>query len=459
MRRNLAGIRRKQTGRRMAALALSFLFLTSPGTSFVGAESMTEQAAKSDIPADFPAVSSEAEDLPGGDLSYAEYQNLFGDRQEGKGDWRIDPLTYIEASGEVEKRTDIPGNFGEVLYTGEESSVTWRFEIPVEGRYQLRVVYYSIEGKGSDIGRTLLLDGAVPFEEARELSFGRVWEDDGEVLTDYQGNEIRPNAREVHMWQTASTKDASGYYNDTFWYYLTPGEHTLTLTATREPVVLGELVFTPPQALISYEDYQQEYAGKSDASMDGEKVQAEDMATRSAKSIYPTASKSSAAMEPVSSGAEKLNMIDGSKFRLPEQWVSWKVSVEEDGFYQIAVRYRQSERDGAYCSRRLFIDGEQPFAEAGELQFRYTGQWDVCWLSDGSGNPFRFYLTAGTHELKLQVTMGRMAELVGEVGDILEELNACYRAIYVITGADADQYRDYHFAELIPDTLEDNGKI
>lgn len=112
-------------------------------------------------------------------------------------------------------------------------------------------------------------------------------------------------------------------------------------------------------------------------------------------------------MEPVSTGAEKLNLIDGSKFKLPEQWISWNVEVEQDGFYQIAVRYRQSDRDGAYCSRRLFIDGEQPFAEAAQLQFNYSGQWDVCWLGDGNNNPYQFYLTAGTHELKLQVTIGK----------------------------------------------------
>lgn len=390
-----------------------------------------------------------------GEESYKDYQSRLSDRPAGTQEVILDLMSYTEAFGEVNKRTDIPERTGEVLFTGEESSVTWRLEVPEAGRYQLRITYYTIEGKGSDIGRAVTIDGKSPFEESGDITFRRVWEDDGEVKADYQGNEIRPNVREVHTWQTMLAKDASGYYNDAFCYYLTAGEHTLTMTATREPVVLGEIAFVPPQALKSYAEYQQEHAGKPSASVDCEKIQAEKMAYRSAKSIYPTASKSSAAMEPVSAGAEKLNMIDGSKFKLPEQWISWEVNVEQDGFYQIAVRYRQSDRDGAYCSRRLFIDGEQPFAEASQLQFNYSGQWDVCWLADSNNNPYQFYLTAGTHQLKLQVTIGKMAELLSEVDDILSKLNSCYRSIYVITGSNADQYRDYHFTELIPDTLKD----
>lgn len=446
MRRILLAMKMKKRRRQAVAvfLTLSILFLQA----FVYVEAEPAGSTHNQPSSSADAKTSEEE-------SYKEYQERLGDQAAGTQEVAVDLMSYIDSSGEVKKRTDIPEQAGEVLFTGEESSVTWKIQVPESGRYQLRITYYTIEGKGSDIGRSVKIDGKSPFEESADLAFGRVWEDDGEVKTDYQGNEIRPNAQEVHTWQTMLVKDASGYYNDAFWYYLSAGEHTLTMTSTREPMVLGTVAFVPPQTLKSYAEYQQQYAGKQSALADCEKIQAENMAYRSAKSIYPTASKSSAAMEPVSTGAEKLNLIDGSKFKLPEQWISWNVEVEQDGFYQIAVRYRQSDRDGAYCSRRLFIDGEQPFAEAAQLQFNYSGQWDVCWLGDGNNNPYQFYLTAGTHELKLQVTIGKMAELVSEVGDILTELNTCYRSIYVITGSEADQYRDYHFTELIPDTLKE----
>ncbi len=354
-------------------------------------------------------------------------------------------------TGDTAVRTDIPG-VEKALYLGEESSAAFRVNVPADGLYRLVFTYYTVEGKGSDIVRSLSIDGAVPFAEAEDLTFGRVWEDDGEVRTDYQGNEIRPDAKEIHTLRTVSPHDGSGYYTEPFCYRLTAGEHTLTLTAVKEPMALAALSLAPPEETVSYAEYRAAHTG-ADAAQDGGKIQAETMTSRSSKSIYATSSKSSAAMEPPATGIEKLNLIDGSKFKLPGQWITWTMTVPEDGFYQIAVRYKQSERDGAYCSRALLIDGEQPFAEAGALKFPYTGSWQTMWLSDDSLTPYRFWLTKGSHELTLSVTLGDMAELVGEVDRLLADLNTCYPQIYVITGSEVDIYRDYHFAELIPDTL------
>lgn len=368
---------------------------------------------------------------------------------------------FIDAQGEVEIRTgiaDAPAS--QALYTSEDSSVTWEVQIPASGLYALKLRYYTIEGKGSAMERALHIDGELPFSEAETLTFSRVWEDDGKVRTDYQGNDVRPTAREVHCWQTEYARDSSGYQNESFLFYLEAGSHTLTLVASREPMVIGEMAFTPPETIPTYAHKQAEYQQEKypDATQDTKKIQAEAMLCRSDKSIYPTASKTSAAMEPVSAGTEKLNILDGSKFKLPGQWVRWELDVEQSGLYQIAVRYRQSDRDGAYCSRRLLIDGKVPFSEAASLKFSYSDQWDVCWLADESGTPYRFYLTGGKkHTIELQVTLGDMAEMVGEVEDIMTALNDCYREIFVITGSDADPYRDYHFAELIPDTLKELG--
>ena len=425
--------------RRRAAMLLACIL--AAGFILPAAAETAQPAAAADAP---PTQTTAQAD------TYSVYREAAAAVPPAREELSVD-LWSCSPSGEVSVRTDIPGA-EKALFLGEESSVTFTVTIPRDGRYRLLFTYYTIEGKGSDIVRSLAIDGAVPFEEAEDLTFGRVWEDDGEVRTDYQGNEIRPDVKEVHTLRTVSPCDGSGYYTAPFVYCFTAGVHTLTLTAVKEPMALTALRLSPPEEPVSYADYCAKYTGAA-ASADGEKIQAENMALRSSKSIYPTSSKSSAAMEPPATGIEKLNLIDGSKFKLPGQWITWTMTVPEDGFYRIAVRYRQSERDGAYCSRVLLIDGEQPFAEAGALKFPYTGGWETRWLSDDQQNPYRFWLTAGSHELTLQVTLGDMAELVGEVDRILSELNTCYRQIYVITGSEVDVYRDYHFAELIPDTL------
>lgn len=188
--------RRRQTVAVFLTLSILFLQVIMP----VGAEP-TDTAQNQQFSSSDTKIS--------GEESYKEYQSRLGDQAAGTQEIAVDLMSYIDSSGEVKKRTDIPEQTGEVLFTGEESSVTWKIQIPETGRYQLRITYYTIEGKGSDIGRSVKIDGKSPFQESADLAFGRVWEDNGEVKTDYQGNEIRPNAREVHTWQTMLVKDAS----------------------------------------------------------------------------------------------------------------------------------------------------------------------------------------------------------------------------------------------------------
>lgn len=62
--------------------------------------------------------------------------------------------------------------------------------------------------------------------------------------------------------------------------------------------------------------------------------------------------------------------------------------------------------------RRLSIDGAVPFAEAACLRFPYTSRWDLLTAADGEGEPYLFYLPAGTHTLRLEAVLGELAPII-----------------------------------------------
>ena len=136
--------------------------------------------------------------------------------------------------------------------------------------------------------------------------------------------------------------------------------------------------------------------------------------------------------------------------------VTWTIQVTESGLYQIAPRFRQNILDGIFTSRRLLIDGEVPFKEAESLRFGYDANWQLEAL--GGAEPYLFYLEKGTHQLTLQVVMGDVAEVIGQVQASLTTLNEVYRKIIMIAGTSPDVYRDYNFKALIPEEIAEFGR-
>lgn len=87
--------------------------------------------------------------------------------------------------------------------------IEWEFTVPENGYYHITIKGRQNYARGSVSGRTLYIDGEVPFEEAKEIAF------------DYKND-----------WECKTLGNEDGAYN----FYLTGGKHTLRLEAT-----LGEV--------------------------------------------------------------------------------------------------------------------------------------------------------------------------------------------------------------------------
>ena len=105
-----------------------------------------------------------------------------------------------------------------------------------------------------------------------------------------------------------------------------------------------------------------------------------------------------------------------------------------------------------FASRILYLDGVIPFAECAELRFDYSKDWKVESVTDGT-TAFSFYLTPGEHTLRIEVGLGQFADIIRQVGSSLNNINSCYLDIMKLTGADPDEYRDYGFERLMPNTI------
>ncbi|MBD5531093.1 MAG: extracellular solute-binding protein [Lachnospiraceae bacterium] len=339
--------------------------------------------------------------------------------------------------------------------TLEEGSITYEVMVEQAGFYNLRLVYYPVEGKNNEIGRSVSVNGEIPYDEAQYFEFTRIWRNADEIVRDARDNDVRPKQEEAPSWISVYCKDSEGFYQDAMYFYLEKGVNTITFDSTQEPMIIGQLVLEQEKRPVSYAEYQNANAraGYTQVSSEPIKIQAEDASYKSNSTLYPITDRSSPLTEPQNAAKTRLNTVGGSNWSLNGQWITWNVEVPEDGLYEIAVKYRQNKNQGVTVVRALYLDGEIPFAEASQLQFYYNNAWKITALGNGEES-YQFYLSKGTHTLTLMVGLDEeLAEILRMTDECVTQLNAAYRQLLMVIGTSPDTMRDYQLELKVPEAL------
>ncbi|MBN1777801.1 MAG: extracellular solute-binding protein [Clostridiales bacterium] len=361
--------------------------------------------------------------------------------------------------------TNYEGMDGTAVLTAENALISYQVDIQESGWYDISLSYYPVEGKSAEIQRAFFMDGRLPYKELALVEFCRVWantelpmytDQSGVTLIawqkDNQGNDIKPSPFETPVWMTSMLYDNNGYISEPLAVYLSAGEHTLTLLSLREPMLLKSITLGGHADIPAYESVTAELdeAGAEETSGRLLRVEAENAAHTSSQMLYPRQEQGSPAVYPASSRNLLNNSIGGMPWRFAGQWIEWEFTVEEMGYYCVSMLDRQNFVRGVDVSRRILIDGEVPFSEFSAYRFAYTQNWRLETLDQENGDPYRIYLTAGTHTLRMEVVLGDMAEIIGRVQSSVQKLNAVYRKVIYITGVKPDKYRDYQIEASLP---------
>ncbi len=387
--------------------------------------------------------------------TYTLYLNAHSGAARPKQNIEVDVTSYIDA--EDAKVTDEYEGAEKALYTGNDSKVTWEVDVPEEGFYNVYLEYMTVKSRGVAIERAFYVNGELPFQNASDMTFLRMWTDASEPRVDNRGNEIRPTQTEVYGWQSTYLKDKMGYVSEPYQFYFEKGKNTITLEAVNEPMVLRKLDIVAVEDEFKYADYTAAQTGTKAAGSGLDYVQivqGEDSTVRSESSLYAKYDRASAITKPYSITKTILNYIGGEAWRNPGQWIEWNVEVPEDGYYHLCIKGRQNYDRGNISYRSLSIDGEVPFDEMKQVAFRFGNDWESLVLSDESDKPYSFYLTKGTHTVRLEATLGDMGMILEELSDSTFRLNQMYRTLLVYTGATPDQYRDYKVDQVYPEIME-----
>lgn len=388
-------------------------------------------------------------------FSYGDYYDKYKNENNAQTEIEISASNYLSSTNKGVKVSSCEGVAKALITDGNEGEIVWEFSVPESALYEVHLTYFQLKGRNSPIDLGIKFDGEFPFAEAEYNEFERIWCDDSGILTDDNGDQYTPSISESAQWIQNAFKDKKGYYgNNAYRFYLTKGTHTITLVCNEEPFALKNIVLKPSKKVPTYKEVLAEYKSKGYKQSDSEikYIQGEEAYQKSDYSLRAQSDKTSPNTQPFSPTKIRYNCIGGNAWKYQSQWISWKVEVPENGLYKIGVRYRQDLIKGYFSSRRLYIDNELPFKEAENLKFNYSEDWQVTALGDEED--YLFYLTAGTHEIKLEVVTGEISEVIEGLQGISDDLMSVYRRIIAITGTTPDQYRDYNITASVTDMVD-----
>ncbi len=290
---------------------------------------------------------------------------------------------------------------------------------------------------------------------------------------DITNNEIRPTTKDEAKWMTYYLKDSTGYTTESFEFVLEKGENKITIESRNEPMSIKAITLYPVEDTIDYNTYAAQYADAQPGT-DVVLIEGEFAHVMSNKTIYAVEDRSCAINSPTDATCTVLNTIGGEKWATAGQWVEYRFKVNSSGMYDIATRFRQNVLDGMYTCRSMYLYSEglpvgsagyyngAPFAEAMKLIYNYNDNWQVTQMSagvedaDGNIQDYSVYLEKDVvYTIRLEVTLGKMGEVVRDVEDILDTINQGYLEIIKLTGITPDKYRDYGFSQVMPDVMVD----
>lgn len=456
-------MKRRETGKKIIALTVAATMVLLPMTA------LESHAQTNLLMDDFDEIIS-TYNIDDSIPSYKNYMESYGNTDRPKTEIEIPAGGYVryeesDAPAVPEVYTDYEGMAGESVLTGEDSLIEFEVNIPESGLYNLSVVYYPVEGKNSDIERSVFVDGELPFEELSLVTFPRIWTNyvDDSYVNDYgvtimnwekdnQGNDVKPKTMEIPEWQSRYLYDYDGYITEPLSLYLEAGTHTISMISLKEPMLINKLVLNSEGVINSYEQVKAAWdaAGATDTKNERIVLEGEYATKTSSQMLYPQQDQSSPSVYPSSAKELLNNSIGGNSWRLVGQWVEWEFDVHTDGYYNISLYDKQNFNRGVHVSRRITIDGEVPFEEMSDYAFQYSQSWREDVLSDENNEPYQFYLEAGHHTIRMEVVLGEFSEIVGLVEEAVQKLNSIYRQVIKVTGVSPDTFRDYQIEAVLP---------
>lgn len=370
--------------------------------------------------------------------SYSEYIKQYADASRTVVSVYADTQSYSTTLGaQCELLSDYEG-MPNVLHWQNSGAVTFPIEVSATGLYDLELIYRTPASDATQLSLSVLVDYELPFDEAAKIPLDRYWQNKtGNIQYDASHkNQIRPTQVLCDDWVTYTLINKSSFSAEVFSFYLTEGEHTVTLQNASAELYIGRINFTNTSKPKAYSEVRpsDEKIQNTPALNNGEAilVEAEVPAYTNSSALQATREPSEYLASPSHPTGLRFNTIGGTSdsdsnaWDTPSQKAVYEVTVPSDGYYTFNLRCRRNSENGFASYRKITVNGAVPCREFTNIRIDNSAFWQTVNISDNSGNPIYVYLKKGSNTIAIEAVTGDCETVAQSAEQIVTDL---YRTI------------------------------
>lgn len=366
--------------------------------------------------------------------SYSEYISQYADASRTVVSVYADTASYSTSLGaQCDLLSDYEG-MPNVLHWKSGGAVTLPIEVSATGLYDLELIYRTPASETTQLSLGVLIDYELPFDEAAKISLDRYWQNKtGNIQYDStHKNQIRPTQVLCDDWVTYTLLDKSSFSAEVFSFYLTEGEHTVTLQNSTAELYLGRINFTNTSKPKAYSEVRpsEEEIQNTPALSNGEAilVEAEVPTYTNSSALQATREPSEYLASPAHPTGLRFNTIggtldsDSNAWDTPSQKAVYEVTVPSDGYYTLNLRCRRNSDNGFASYRKITVNGAVPCREFASIRIDNSAFWQTVNLSDSNGNPIYVYLKNGANTIAIEAVTGDCETIAQSAEQIADSL-------------------------------------
>ena len=320
-------------------------------------------------------------------------------------------------------------------------------EVFEDALYEVGFDYLSYDESILPLEIAFTVDGNYPFYESRSITLETTWVSDEETDIDRYGNEIVSLPSKLIQWEHKELGDSSYRYSTPLLVELTKGTHTFGITVKEGTMLLGNLTLSAPTRI-------SEYSGSEEAKGDALIViEGEDFTYRNDSSIHASFEYDNS-LSPLSAKQKVLNVVDEDSFNTAGQRITYSFNVTKAGYYNLAMNYRQSEKNDFPVFLDIRIDGEIPNTEFMSYWLTKSTKFTTKAFTDSEGNVLSVYLEEGEHTISMTISADNIRYALEDVDRIMSEISDLSLEVTKVAGTNKDKYRDLKLTRYIPDLEE-----